>query len=151
MGRRLANNQLNDLPLLQQLGAQLKATRKQLGLTMEQLSRSSGVSRVTLQRIEAGASSVSSGALASVSIALGIPLQLQMTNQGTMPDQISPQDFPGLLSIAWQLNPETKLSRQEAWSLYLQNRRHLSKSELSTVESNFISSLEREFGDIGFV
>jgi len=146
MGRNISVNNEKASATLGMLGAQLRARRKQLGLTMQQVALASGISRVTLQRIEQGEGSVSSLAIMQVAMALGTQLVLDGGQAEPLRNEILLSDYPGLSSLAWQLNPGTKLTPNEAWSLYTRNWRHLDKSLVSNEEQALLQKLQNLFG-----
>jgi transcriptional regulator with XRE-family HTH domain len=147
MGRKLAHPQAQENPRLVVMGRQLRAQRRTLGLTMEEVASASGVSRVTLQRVEQGKGSVSAGALASVADALGIPLRLETGTGGSVPEKIVVGDYPGLATLGWQLSPATVLAPYEAWTLYARNWPHMNQEILSDGESQLLEGLSKSFGD----
>jgi transcriptional regulator with XRE-family HTH domain len=148
MGRHLADPQIHENPLLVALGEQLRSRRRHLGLTMEEVSKASGISRVTLQRVEQGSGSVSSGALASVADALGIPLRLESGPSESVPGTIIVSDYPGLAALGWHLSATTALTPYEAWTLYARNWRHLDRETLSEPELQLLQGLTQSFGGV---
>lgn len=151
MGRNLANEQLHDSKVLVALGKQLRERRRQLGLTQEEVARASGVSRVTLLRVEKGVSSVSAGALVSVAEALGTTLSLSHGLRHSVPEKITLRDYPGLQSLGWQLSPTTVVAPYEAWSIFARNWRHLNRENLDEHEARFLEALEHNFGKVSGV
>lgn len=123
----------------------MRSRRRELGLSMAEVARASGISRVTLQTVEEEAS-VSAGALASVSQAVGLPLGLGQQHLEQLPNKIRVGDFPGLVSLGWQIAPSTVLAPYEAWSVYARNWRHLDRATLSDDETQLLRLLERQFG-----
>lgn len=146
MGRRIANDQVLESDVLVDIGHRLRTRRRELGLTMENVARASGISRVTLQKVEEGAASVSAGALASVALAVGLPLGVVAPAPDALPGRIRVGDFPGLASLAWQTAPTTTLTPYETWSVYARNWRHLDRESLSDDERRLIELLEAHFG-----
>lgn len=65
-------NALADKPLLQELGARLARTRLERNLTQAQLATEAGISKRTLERIEAGAVAAQLSAFLRVCRALGL-------------------------------------------------------------------------------
>ncbi len=59
---------------LADIGKKIRAERKKMGLTLEQLARKVGVSVITLQRIETGKSSPSVILLSEIAIAVNKPI-----------------------------------------------------------------------------
>jgi transcriptional regulator with XRE-family HTH domain len=113
---------------------------------MVEVAKASGISRVTLQTVEKGKASVSAGALASVSQAVGLPLGLGQQHLEQLPNKIRVGDFPGLVSLGWQIAPSTVLAPYEAWSVYARNWRHLDRATLSDDETQLLRLLARQFG-----
>lgn len=148
MGRRLANSNTHENVRLVAMGKQLRARRRKLGLTMEEVAIASGISRVTLQRVEKGNGSVSSGALASVADALGVPLGLESAHSDSVPETILVGDYPGLATLGWQLSAATTLTPYEAWTLYTRNWRHLDRGTLSDRERQLLGGLAKSFGGV---
>lgn len=146
MGRAVTTREITETELLREVAASLRARRKQLGLTMAEVAQAAGISRVTLHRIEKGEPSVSVGAVASVSKALGTPLSIQQSNPMKSQDSIVIENYPGLASVSWQLEKDTLLSPYEAWSTYARNWRHLDQSALTDSERELINLLNDEFG-----
>jgi transcriptional regulator with XRE-family HTH domain len=136
MGRLLGNEQLHESELLIAIGQRVRSRRRELGLSMVEVARASGISRVTLQRVEEGKASVSAGALASVSQAVGLPLGLGQQHLEQLPNKIRVGDFPGLVSLGWQIAPSTVLAPYEAWSMYARNWRHLDRASSATMRHN---------------
>jgi transcriptional regulator with XRE-family HTH domain len=148
MGRQLAQSEVHENPRLVALGKQLRSRRRDLGLTMEEVARASGISRVTLQRVEQGNGSVSSGALASVADALGIPLRLESDLSQSVPETIIVGDYPGLAALGWQISATTALTPYEAWTLYTRNWRHLDRETLGERELQLLDGLAKSFGGV---
>lgn len=146
MGRAVTAKEVTETELLREVASALRARRKQLGLTMEEVAQAAGISRVTLHRIEKGEPSVSVGAVASVSKTLGTPLSTQQANPVKSLDSIVIGNYPGLESLSWQLEKDTLLSPFEAWSTYARNWRHLDQSTLIDSEKELINRLNDEFG-----
>ncbi len=62
--------------MLQRIGSRIRAERKRLGLTLETLAAKVGVSKMTLQRIETGATSPSIVTLTDLSFHLKQPIEV---------------------------------------------------------------------------
>jgi len=146
MGRIIANPQVREHPHLVRLGEQLRTTRRALGLTMEEVALASGISRVTLHKVEKGKGSVSASALASVAEALGTPLALESEKSHRVIGDLVLGDYPGLASLGWQLAPDTVLAPREMWDFYSRNRRFLDWENLSDKEIALVEQLEKSFG-----
>lgn len=146
MGRTVTAKEVTETELLREVASALRARRKQLGLTMEEVAQAAGISRVTLHRIEKGEPSVSAGAVASVSKTLGTPLTTEQANPVKAQDNIAIGNHPALAALSWQLDKDTLLSPFEAWSTYTRNWRHLDQSTLIESEKELINRLNHEFG-----
>ncbi|MBB4008095.1 helix-turn-helix domain-containing protein [Allorhizobium taibaishanense] len=66
----------SDSEALQEIGRLLKASRKALGLTQEQVSDLAGISRPRYREVEAGASAARTTTLINIGRALGLELML---------------------------------------------------------------------------
>jgi transcriptional regulator with XRE-family HTH domain len=144
-----------------QLGAALRARRKQLAINMTAASEAAHVSRVTWHRLEKGQPSVAWGALLAAASALGLRLTLtsgsdsdgmQITQpvqlDKMLPLQIPLKEFPGLRKLAWQVGESIEtLTPREAFGLYTRNARHLNRIELSQRESSLIKALHSVYGE----
>jgi transcriptional regulator with XRE-family HTH domain len=143
---------------LQGLGAQIRERRKALGVSATVVAESAGVSRVTLHRIEKGASSVTVGAWASVAQTLGIGLQVQQfaalepatdDHAGWIPAQIDLTKYPQLKSLAWQVHGTDTLTPGEAFDIYERNARHLDMAAMSVSERDLWQALRSAFATGG--
>lgn len=146
MGRAVTAKEVTETEILREVASALRARRKQLGLTMEEVAQAAGISRVTLHRIEKGETSVSVGAVASVSKTLGTPLATEQASPVKSQENIVIGNYPGLASLSWQLEKDNLLSPFEAWSTYARNWRHLNQSTLIDSEKELINLLNHEFG-----
>lgn len=103
------------------------------------------MARATWVRIESGHPSVTIGAVESAARALGLELRLvdprAATSTSTLPERLTPEAYPGLASIAWQLDPKTPLLPREALSLYQRNWRHIDVAALGDDERGVIRAL----------
>lgn len=139
---------------LRRLGERLRARRKELKLSAVVTAEASGMSRVTLHRIERGEPSVAMGAYLSVVDALGLVLELRdPTEKGDSPPPLTvrPADYPQLKKLAWQLDPEVELSAAEALSLYERNWRHVDQAKLTAREQKLIKRLLASVGRKGLL
>ncbi|MCF8061271.1 MAG: helix-turn-helix domain-containing protein [Deltaproteobacteria bacterium] len=66
---------LERVEMLQRIGSRIRAERNRLGLTLEALAAKVGVSKMTLQRIETGATSPSIVTLTDISFHLKQPIE----------------------------------------------------------------------------
>lgn len=139
--------------LLADLGAGLRARRKQLRVNATTAAQAAGLSRPTLYRIEQGEPSVTFGAWAAAAAALGLEFRLadpRATSITSPADALPPQivlaDYPQLQRLAWQLPGVTALSPQEAFNLYERNWRHVDAAALSPRERALVQQLAAALG-----
>ena len=133
---------------LRRLGRRLRDRRTTLSVTTVACAEAAGVSRVTLHRVESGNPSVTIGAYANVSAALGLSLTVpilgsndEATDETTTPTTIAVGDYPGLRSLAWQTDAGTRITELEALNLYERGWRHLEHDRLTDRERAFIQHL----------
>jgi transcriptional regulator with XRE-family HTH domain len=135
---------------LANLGQRILLQRKSLKVSAESVALASGISRITLHRIEKGEPSVSMGAYISVIEALGLHLtvsskDLQKHSSHTSDfdlSQIAIKDFPQLKQISWQLSDDAVLTALEAKNMYERNERHINFELLSEKEKNLMKQLD---------
>ena len=151
MGRRLSTPTTHDATDMEVLGGQLRARRKNLGLTMDDVAKKAGLSRVTLYRVEKGEPSVNAGALVRVARVLGTHIAVGGDGDGGLPPSIRLSDYPGLSRLGWQLAPDTELSPYETWSLLSRTWRHLDDTAITAADTRLITQLEQRFGVISDV
>ncbi len=138
--------------LLEELGAGIRARRKELGVSATTAAEAAGMSRVTLHRIEKGEPSVTIGAVAAAAHAVGLVLSVVGVEAGRpappepLPAVIPLADFTQLKRIAWQLGDLTTVTPREALSLYERNWRHVDVASLDDVERAFLRRLVDTFG-----
>ena len=138
---------------LRKLGFQIKAQRKGLGISAAATAESSGISRVTLHRIEKGEKSVSMAAYMNVIIALGLNLELSPLSQKKrsllekkLPRKIPLNQYPQLRRLAWQLKETQSVSPKEALEIYERNWRHIDIESIDSEERELIKQLLDAFG-----
>ena len=141
---------------LRELGERLRTYRKNLKLSAVTTAEASGLSRVTLYRIEKGEASVAIGAYISVVFALGLSLDIFEKTQHVRPQRkistdeipknIRIADYKQLKRLAWQLKSTKVISSQEALDLYERNWRHINIKALEEREKKLIQSLLAAFG-----
>jgi transcriptional regulator with XRE-family HTH domain len=136
---------------LAQLGGEIRARRKALGVTATATAESAGISRVTLHRIEKGEPSVAMGAYMNVMAALGLSLPGQGPAENTekqevIPTRIKIDDYPQLRQLAWQVHGTDWLTPLEARDIYERNWRHLDQSQLQDGERKLINALQTGLG-----
>lgn len=137
--------------MLKQLGAQIRARRRQLGVSATAAAESAGISRVTWYRIEKGEASVAAAGYANAVHVLGMHWRLGAEEDGLsagspeldgwLPARISVADYPELKKLAWQVSGDEVLTPREALSIYERNVRHLDNSALTARERGLIAAL----------
>lgn len=143
---------------LVELGKQIRAHRKSLRVSAIAAAESSGMSRVTLHRIERGEPSVTMGAYLNAMTALGMDLRINKRsasnsneeNQdkpGWIPVRIDLENYPQLMQLAWQVKGTRELKPAEALGIYERNWRHVDISALEPQERNLIDALRLVFGE----
>lgn len=146
--------------LLQDLGQKLRDSRKQLGISAISTAEASGISRVTLYRIEKGEESVAMGAYISVIFALGLELELrsamksnhqQKSGSQKLPTTIRIASYKQLKRLAWQLKDTQEITPKEALDLYEKNWRHVDHKKMDKKEHQFLEKLLAAFGRLSRV
>ncbi len=143
------------------VGTQIRARRKALGVSATTAAEAAGMSRVTWYRIEKGVTSVTLGACLSALTVLGLDMKIIQpslhgqdsdggpSNAESIPVQIALADYPQLKQLAWQVHGVDALSPREALSIYERNWRHVDVETMEPRESNLVAALRRVFaGDI---
>jgi transcriptional regulator with XRE-family HTH domain len=139
---------------LAELGEQLRAERKRLGVSAVTTAEAAGMSRVTLHRIERGEPSVTIGAYANAAAALGLALGVagpppaapSRAQPASEPPRIRLADHPQLARVAWQHRGATEVTPAEALNLYERNWRHIDQAALAPQERALIHSLVASLG-----
>ena len=145
---------------LQELGAQIRARRKALGVTATAAAESAGMSRVTLHRIEKGEPTVAMGAWADLVSALGMawdlqdrteagPPQVAADRRGWVPLRIALAEYPQLKALAWQVHGTDTLTPTEAFDIYERNARHLDMQAMPPHEQALWQALQAAFAGGG--
>lgn len=136
------------------IGAELRAHRKALGITMTAAAEVAGISRITWHRLEKGVPGVSWGALLAAVRAAGLELQLAGAEEAgggadplalaALPLSIALSEFPGLRRLAWQIGTRVDaLTPREAAGLYARNARHLDVAALNEREKRLMRALRQ--------
>jgi transcriptional regulator with XRE-family HTH domain len=141
------------------LGQKIRAQRKALGVRINSAARASGISRMTLIRIERGANSICIDAYIKLCKALGLdldilkPLGLPMSKieEGTIKFNIAEahiriRDYPQLRGLSWQLNHDVLLTDKEVIGIYERNKRFLEIHEIQRHERLLMQRLIDEYG-----
>jgi len=139
-----------------ELGHQIRTHRKALRISATTVAEASGMSRVTLHRIEKGEPAVTMGAYVNVMVALGLSFGLLMpaglieshsevSREGWIPARIRMGDYPQLKQLAWQVHGSETLSPIEAWDVYERNWRHMDEQALTLHERQLIDALRLAF------
>jgi len=150
----MKHSSVRDNSALIKLGADLKVHRKRLGVTAEIAAKASGISRVTLHRIESGSAGASIGAVHQVASALGLELRLcdrnvQPTNgldtDGVVPLKIVIDRYPFLKSLCWHIPNQKVLSARETHDIYEKGSKFLQDGEVADEELRLIANLKQMF------
>ena len=136
---------------LRAIGERIRLGRKALGISAMATAAAAGISRVTLHRIETGATSVTLGALMNVLDALDLSLgQLEGPDEGgagartaAQAEPIALATYPLLRQLAWHVQGSGSLSAAEAAALYARQRRRLDLEPLQPQERQLIATLEQ--------
>ena len=139
------------------LGARIRAQRKALRVSATALAEASGMSRVSVHRIEQGEPSVTMGAYLNVLAALGMTFSAMVVadepsenaadnKAGWLPARVRLADYPALKQLAWQVQGTNELTPREALGIYERNWRHLDEAALLTHERNLIDALQLALG-----
>ncbi len=139
------------------IGEQIRARRKALGVSATTAAEAAGMSRVTWYRIEKGVTSVTLGAWYSALSVLGLDVQIMQSSAmsrdtdnnpdmtASIPVKIAFADFPQLKQLAWQVRGVDTLSPREALTIYERNWRHIDLEAMETGERNLIDALKQVF------
>ncbi|OYY17199.1 MAG: hypothetical protein B7Y05_05965 [Polynucleobacter sp. 24-46-87] len=141
------------------LGQKIRAHRKVLGIRINSAARAAGISRITVIRIERGATSVCINSYILLCKALGLNLDILRPLGLPMPKieeevvefsidraQIRICDYPQLRALSWQLNHDLLLTDEEAIGIYERNKRFLEINEIDEHERVLIQRLIDECG-----
>ncbi len=139
------------------LGARIRAQRKALRVSATALAEASGMSRVSVHRIEQGEPSVTMGAYLNVLAALGMTFSATVVaddasesaaddKAGWLPARVRLEDYPALQQLAWQVQGMDVLMPREALGIYVCNWRHIDEAALLPRERNLIDALRLAFG-----
>ena len=139
------------------IGLQIRAKRKALKINATVAAEASGISRVTLYRIEHGEPSVTMGAYMNALAALGLDLSVVSSTDVAaksmehpplwIPARVRLADYPQLKQLAWQVHGTEELTPAEALSIYERNVRHLDIQALEPAERMLIDALRVALGD----
>ena len=143
--------------LLTLLGQRIRDHRKALSVSATDAAEASGISRVTLHRIERGEPSVAMASYMNAIAALG--LELEITRPQTqrqhpaasdhaspIPSTLRLADYPQLKRLAWQRGGTAKVSPEEALSLYERNWRHVDMAAMDPHERALVAALAQQWG-----
>ncbi len=148
MSEKITNNACN---ALLQLGRQIRAHRKGLGINATAAAEAAGMSRVTLHRIERGEPSVNIGAYVNAMLALGMNFlghaESSESKAGLIPARIRIDGYPQLKKLAWQLKEGVDLTPIEALGMYERNWRHIDQAALELTDRQLIDALRLGLGE----
>lgn len=139
------------------LGARIRAQRETLRVSVTALAEASGMSRVSVHRIEHGEPSVTMGAYLNVLAALGMTFSAAVVGDepakyraddkaGWLPARVRLADYPALKQLAWQVQGVDELTPREALGIYERNWRHVDEAALLPGERNLIDALRLALG-----
>lgn len=139
------------------LGTRIRAHRKALRVSATALAEATGMSRVSVHRIEQGEPSVTMGAYLNVLAALGMAFSATAVGDessekapddkaGWLPARVRLADYPALKQLAWQVQGTDELTPREAQGIYERNWRHIDEAALLPRERNLIDALRLAFG-----
>ena len=142
---------------LTQLGQRIRDHRKSLSVSATDTAEASGISRVTLHRIERGEPSVAMASYMNAIAALGLELEIVRpatkhgpsagnANAAPIPSSLRLADYPQLKRLAWQRGGVPRVSPQEALSLYERNWRHVDIDAMDPRERALVSALAQQWG-----
>lgn len=136
------------------IGKAIKQERKRLNVTAEALSGASGISRVTLHRIEKGEGASSLNSYLAVVAALNLELTLtdtvkeetrKVNQEDSIPVIIRLEDYPELKRLSWHITGRDYLKPFEAHAMYERNARHLDENDMTESEKLLMVNLNRAF------
>lgn len=141
------------------LGQQIRSRRKELGVSAVVTAEASGLSRVTLHRIERGEPSVAMGSYMSVATALGLTIDVHTAKDGSeqqnredqhmIPVRIKLADYPQLRTLAWHIPEATEVTPVEALAIYERNERHLEENKMNVREKQLLEALRSALRERG--
>lgn len=150
------------------LGQGIRAQRRGLGVSATALAESTGMSRLTIYRIEQGEASVTMGAYLNALDALGMALTVidrpapvvgpaagtaaalasgpALADNAALPARIRLADYAQLRQLAWPLPGVVDLAPAEALALYERNWRHVDQQALQPHERRLVDQLAQTLG-----
>lgn len=141
--------------VLSDWGRMIRATRKNLRISAISTAEAARISRMTLNRIERGETSITIGALLNVTAVLGLYFELLETKKDkttlrkskfNLPKKIRVLDYPQLQQLAWQLKNTTEMTPRDALTLYERNWRHVDLNKMSFKERELLQGLIATLG-----
>jgi transcriptional regulator with XRE-family HTH domain len=141
-----------------ELGKQIRARRKELGVSATTAAEAAGMSRVTMHRIENGEPSVTIGAYLNAMESLDMDFDITQTTElvanalhvdrkGWIPARIPLADYPQLKKLAWQVHGTDALTPVEALNIYDRNWRHVDVQAMEPREQALVEALRSAFGE----
>lgn len=127
----------------------MRAARKAQKVSAVAAAEATGLSRVTLHRIERGEPGVAIGHWLAVAETLGLRLTLESIAQGRsneLPSTVRLANYPALRQLAWHTPGVAEMDPAEALAMYERNWRHVDQHALSSAERDLIARLARAFG-----
>jgi len=149
--------------LLEELGERLRLARRRRRRTAEEVAARTGITRVTLRRVESGEPTVMMGTYLKVMAELGLAQDLVLVARDdaygrrlqdqalqrkprSLPRKIRLADFPMLRELAWSTDPGASITPEEALALYERNWRHLDPQAMEPKERALVERLTATVG-----
>ena len=129
----------HQLILSQQIGEELRAARREAGLTQEQLAKQAGIGRQKLIQVEQGKEGVALAAYTAVMKALGLQLALK-------PADVPIADYPQLKLLTWNRRGEDRITERDALALYERNWNLVDADQMPPHEREFLQHLVNTHG-----
>jgi transcriptional regulator with XRE-family HTH domain len=125
--------------LARQLGATLRAERKQLGLTQVEVARRAGIGRQKLIQVEQGKPGVALAAYAATMDALDLMPAVK-------PAEVRIADYPQLRRLSWNRPGTDVIAERDALALYERHWDLVDVDQLTTQEHTFVRRLADKYG-----
>ena len=144
----------SDKNILKTLGNTIRSERKLRGMSSQTLADMTGISRMTLYRLENGEPSVKIGAYADAIEALNLSLVLKKETVSAkahaslaLPSRINLSEYPKLQSLCWRIPYVNHISPSVAYNLYARHKHSMDSEQLTDAERDLIATLEIAFFD----
>ncbi|MFA6231287.1 MAG: helix-turn-helix domain-containing protein [Rhodanobacter sp.] len=133
---------MKDTPLTRltrQLGATLRAERKQQGLTQIEVARRAGIGRQKLIQVEQGKPGVALAAYAATMGALDLVPTVK-------PAEVRIAEYPQLKRLTWNRPGTDMIAERDALALYERHWDLVDVDQLTTQEHSFVQRLADKYG-----